>query len=136
MIMKWTRTLLSVMFSLTAVSGAQTTAIIGGTLIDLTRFGHSTSDLADSVIVIQGEEIVAVGRSGTILVPKDARILDARGKFVIPGLIDGFGALRTQGFANAYLYEGVTTVYVPSVPRAGNGDGEVEILKTGKPSPR
>jgi hypothetical protein len=134
--MKYALAILTAVFSLVMISSAQSTAIVGGTLIDLTHFGHSTNDIPDAVIIVQRGKITAVGPSATTPVPKEARILDARGKFLIPGLIDGFGALRTQGFANAYLYGGVTTVYVPTIPRAGAGDGEVTVLKTGKPSPR
>ena len=134
--MKHALAILTTVFSLVMISSAQTTAIVGGTLIDLTHFGHSTNDIPDAVIIVKEGKIAAVGPSATTPVPKRARILDARGKFLIPGLIDGFGALRTQGFANAYLYEGVTTVYVPIIPRAGAGDGEVTVLKTGTPSPR
>ena len=134
--MKIALTILTTVFSLVIASSAQTTAIVGGTLIDLTHFGHSDHDIPDCVLIVQRGKITAVGPSATTPVPKNARILEARGKFLIPGLIDGFGALRTQGFANAYLYEGVTTVYVPTIPRPGAGDGEVTILKAGTPSPR
>jgi len=115
---------------------AQTTAIVGGTLIDLTGFGHSTNDLPDAIILVEGDKIAAVGPARSVEIPKGARIINARGKFLVPGLIDGFGAQRTQGYASAYLYEGVTTVYVPTIPKVGGGDGELEVLKVGNPSPR
>jgi hypothetical protein len=50
-----------------------------------------------------------------------------REMFLIPGLIGGFGALRTQAFGNAYLYDGVTTVYVPTALPNGGGDGELKL---------
>jgi hypothetical protein len=122
--------------SLAVLSGAQTTALVGGTLIDLTRFGRSTNDVPDAVVLIQDGKFTAAGSFRETPIPKGARIVNAHGKFLIPGLIDGFGALRTQGFANAYLLGGVTTVYVPTIPPHCCGDGEAIILRTGRPSPR
>src|SRR5579863_419020 len=104
-------------------------AIMGATLIDLSNFGRSTNDLADSAVLIDGGKITAVEQSTKIPIPSDATRIDARGKFLVPGLIDGFGALRNQAFANAYLYDGVTTVYVANILPDGGGDGEVKILR-------
>lgn len=44
--------------------------------------------LADQVVVITGDSIVGMAKSGSIEIPKDARRIDARGKFLIPGLWD------------------------------------------------
>jgi imidazolonepropionase-like amidohydrolase len=45
-------------------------------------------ELTDQVVVITGDSIVGVAKSGSIEIPKDARRIDARGKFLIPGLWD------------------------------------------------
>lgn len=42
----------------------------------------------DMTVVISGERIAALGKAGTIDIPKGARVVDARGKFLIPGLWD------------------------------------------------
>jgi imidazolonepropionase-like amidohydrolase len=42
----------------------------------------------DSTIVINGQRISAVGRTGDVKVPADARVVDGTGKFLIPGLWD------------------------------------------------
>jgi len=115
---------------------AQKIAIVGGTLIDLSNYGRSANDIADSVVLIDGEKIVAAGPASQIAVPPGVSRVDAHGRFVIPGLIDGWGAMRAQSFANAYLYEGVTTVYVPTVLPDGGGDGELKILRNASPGPR
>jgi hypothetical protein len=116
---------------------AQKLAIVGGTLIDLSNYGRSTNDVANSVVLIDEGKIIAVGPASEIQIPPNATSIDAHGKFLIPGLIDGFGALRNQSFANAYLYEGVTTVYVATVLPDGGGDGEdLRILKNASPGPR
>jgi Amidohydrolase family len=115
---------------------AERLAIVGGTLIDVGSYGHSTNDVADSVVLVEDGKITAVGPSSQIVVPSGVARIDAHGKFLIPGLIDGFGALRTQKFANAYLYEGVTTVYVNKILPDGGGDGEVKIVTNASPGPR
>jgi hypothetical protein len=120
----------------TAVSRAETTAIVGGTLIDVSDYGRSQNDIENVVIVIDAGTITAVGPMSKVEIPPGARRIDARGKFLIPGLIDGFGALRAQSFADAYLYEGVTTVYVPTVLPIGGGDGETKIVRDAQPGPR
>ncbi len=133
-----TRTILVFALSLAATLSctAQKLAIMGGTLIDLSNYGRSANDIADSVVLTDGEKIIAAGPASQIVVPPGASRVDARGKFLIPGLIDGWGVLRTQSFANAYLHEGVTTVYVPTVLAGGGGDGELKILMHPSPGPR
>lgn len=111
-------------------------AIVGGTVVDVSHFGKSTNDIADAVVLMDGGRITAVGPSAQITIPKGVTRIDAHGKFLIPGLIDGFGALRNQSFANAYLYDGVTTVYVATILPDGGGDGELKILRDAKPGPR
>ncbi len=63
---------------------AQTVAITGGTVIDAT----GRAPIPDGVVVIQNGRIAAVGPAGQVAVPAAATRIDARGKFVIPGLMD------------------------------------------------
>ena len=111
-------------------------AIVGATLIDVSNYGHSTNDIADSVVLIDEGKIVAVGSAKQIIISSGSTRIDAHGEFLVPGLVDGFGALRTQAFANAYLYDGVTTVYVPTILPNGGGDGELKIVRDASPGPR
>jgi len=90
-------------------------AIVGATLVDVSGYGRSTNDIENSIVVIEDGMIVAAGSAAQIVIPSRATRIDAHREFLVPGLIDGFGALRTQAFGNAYLYDGVTTVYVPTV---------------------
>lgn len=62
----------------------QTLAITGATLID----GKGGTPLSDAVVVIRGDRIVEVGSAKQIRVPRGARTIDAKGKWLIPGLID------------------------------------------------
>ena len=65
---------------------AQTIAITGGTVYPV-----SGPKLANATVLIRDGRIAAVGANVTI--PSDATRIDARGKWVTPGLIDGAGQL-------------------------------------------
>ncbi len=103
--------------------------LAGGTLVDLTNWGQSARDLHDVIVVIREGRISDVGLPGDVAIPKGARIIDCTGKFIIPGLVDGFAGLNSQAQANANLYMGVTTV----VARADNEHGFVD--SSAQPSP-
>jgi imidazolonepropionase-like amidohydrolase len=65
-------------------ASAATTALIGGTLID----GTGSPPLNRSVVLIQDERIVAIGREGEVHIPADAARISTVGYTVLPGLID------------------------------------------------
>lgn len=94
----------------------------GGTVIDVTAWGNSANDLKNAVVIIQGGRITAVGPAASLSVPKDAQVIDCTGKFIIPGLIDGFAGMNSQGQASANLYMGVTTLVVRQDSRRGRID--------------
>lgn len=58
--------------------------IQGGTLID----GNGGAPVPNSVVVVQGNRIAAVGRAGQVPVPVGAKVINAAGKYVLPGLWD------------------------------------------------
>ncbi len=60
-------------------------AVVGGTIID----GTGGAPLPDGVILIQDGKIAAVGRKRDIPIPPKAARIEAVGKFIIPGFIDG-----------------------------------------------
>ena len=62
-------------------------AIVGATLVHPERDGANAL-APDSTIVITGNRIHAVGRTGTIAIPAGSTIIDGRGKWVVPGLVD------------------------------------------------
>jgi Amidohydrolase family len=97
-------------------------AIVGGTLIDVKNYGRSANDISHSVVIVHDGKVETVGTLGELRIPAGSQTIDATGMYIIPGLIDGFGALRTRGFANAYLYEGITTVYVQLSPAGEDGE--------------
>ena len=88
--------------------------LAGGTVIDLTAWGRSATDLRDAVVILQDGRITDVGPRALIPVPDGAQVIDCSGKYLIPGLVDGFAGMNSQGQANADLYMGVTTVVAVS----------------------
>ena len=65
-------------------SAQSSIAIVGARLID----GTGALPVEDSVAVVEGDRIQAAGRRGTVTIPRDAIQVDARGKFLMPGLVD------------------------------------------------
>ena len=68
-----------------AAQNAPALVIQGGTLID----GNGGAPVANAVVVIQGNRIAAAGPAGQVQVPAGARVINAAGKYVLPGLWDG-----------------------------------------------
>jgi hypothetical protein len=81
-----------------------TLVIDGGTLID----GNGGAPVANSVVVVQGNKITAVGRKGQVTVPAGARVINATGKFVLPGLWESQTAYAWY-FGEAMLNYGITS---------------------------
>jgi hypothetical protein len=94
-------------------------ALAGGTVVDVTGWGGSAKDLPDAIVIVRDGRITDVGSRMAVSIPKGARVIDCTGKFLIPGLVDGFAGVNSQGQANAYLYMGVTTVVAVSDIRRG-----------------
>jgi len=79
-------------------------AIQGGTLIDAT----GREPIQDAVIVVEGERIKAVGKRGEVTIPRGAKIIDAKGKTILPGFIDGHCHLL-DFVGEIYLHLGITS---------------------------
>jgi amidohydrolase family protein len=88
--------------------------IQGGTLIDAT----GRDPIEDAVIVVDGERIKAVGKRGEVPIPRGAKIIDAKGKTILPGFIDGHCHLL-DFMGELYLHLGITTC-----PDITNNDDE------------
>jgi N-acyl-D-amino-acid deacylase len=89
-----------------------TIVILGATLID----GSGRAPLKDSVVVLRGDSIVAVGRRSQVKIPRDARVIDARGMVVAPGFIDAHNhsdrGFTTDPSAASQVSQGITTVVI------------------------
>ena len=65
------------------VAASPPIALVGGTLMTGTG-----AEIADATITFQGGRIVGVGPRADVAVPEGALVIDARGRFITPGLID------------------------------------------------
>jgi imidazolonepropionase-like amidohydrolase len=68
-------------------------AIVGGRLID----GFGGLPLENSVVLVTGNRITAIGPEHSVKVPADARVIDANGMTVLPGLWESHGHLQHVG---------------------------------------
>ena len=75
---------------------AKLKALVGGTLID----GFGGTPLSNSVILIEGERIKAVGQVGSLAIPAGAEIISTEGMSVLPGLWDMHVHLMINGHAD------------------------------------
>ena len=85
-------------------------AIVGATLIEV----NGKSNIADAVVIIEGGRVKAVGPRAKVRPPRGAEIIDARGKYLIPGLIDTHTHSAYDGkdswLSQRFLAAGITTV--------------------------
>jgi len=72
-------------------------ALVGATIVDVGHFGTSEHDLANAVVVLRGGRITAVGPRASVAIPEGARVIDLAGRYLVPGLIDGFAAQPGPG---------------------------------------
>jgi hypothetical protein len=108
----------------------QPIAIVGATIIDVSNYGNSAHDVVNSIVVFQQGKIIAAGYKNKIKTPHGTTVIHAEGKYIVPGLLDCFSVIGTQGQANSHLYNGVTTIV------AGPGDQNRKgYLPNGNPSP-
>jgi imidazolonepropionase-like amidohydrolase len=71
-------------------------ALVGGTLID----GYGSTPLRNSVVIIEGERIKAVGQVGTLAIPTGAEVISTEGMTVLPGLWDMHVHLMINGHSD------------------------------------
>jgi imidazolonepropionase-like amidohydrolase len=79
-------------------------ALRGGTVIDAT----GRAPIKDAVVVIEGDRIGAIGKTGEVAIPDDAAVIDVSGQTLLPGFIDGHCHLE-DFVGELYLHFGVTT---------------------------
>lgn len=71
-------------------------ALVGGTLID----GFAGPPIRNSVILVDGERITAVGQVGQLAIPAGAEVISTEGMSVLPGLWDMHVHLMINGHAD------------------------------------
>ncbi len=93
-------------------------AIVHARIID----GVGGAPTEDGAVILRGSKIEYAGPSAAAAIPRDAQIIDAQGKSVMPGLADmhvhlqggwdgiSVDLLGYQRYLNSMLYSGITTL--------------------------
>jgi imidazolonepropionase-like amidohydrolase len=80
-----TKFLVVIALSILSLSAnAETIALVKGTLIN----PGPSQIIQNATIIIDGDRIAATGDAKAVNAPKDARVVDCKGKFILPGYID------------------------------------------------
>jgi len=96
-----------------------TLALTGATIISM----NGTEVIRNGTVIVRGNRIVAVGPSGRVSIPSDARRVNVSGKYLMPGIIDvhahiGTGSSGITPRVNwgylANMAFGITTMHDPS----------------------
>ncbi len=74
----------------------QVKALVGGTLID----GFGGTPIRNSVIIVEGERIKAIGQVGSLAIPAGAEVISTEGMSVLPGLWDMHVHLMLNGHSD------------------------------------
>lgn len=85
---------------------AEPATVLRGRLID----GTGAAPIEDGVVVIRGERIACAGAASACRVPAGARVINAAGGTILPGLIDLHTHVWDAGMLSMFLPAGVTTV--------------------------
>ncbi|MDJ0657332.1 MAG: amidohydrolase family protein [Xanthomonadales bacterium] len=132
----------------------KTTVILGGSLVNL----DGGPALENSAVVIRDGIIEAAGPANTVPMPDQARVIDASGTWLIPGLMnmhvhlglvlpgkmaveladesEAELALRMAAAARETLQAGVTTIRLPGEQRHGDLSLRKAIARGHVPGPR
>jgi len=91
-----------------AQAKTQRIVLKGARLID----GTGAPAIENSVLVIEGDHLVAAGKAGTVSIPKDADVRDVSGKTIMPALINlhghlGLSSNGADSVAGRYTQENV-----------------------------
>ena len=89
-----------------AVAATDTLAITDASVLPM----DGERVLVHQTILIAGDRIVAMGDSKQVTIPRGARIIDGRGKFVLPGLSDMHVHLSTPREFPLFVGAGVLTI--------------------------
>lgn len=93
------------------------------TVIDLVDAKPKT----DMTVIVEGNRITSISKSNKIRIPKNAQVIDAGGKFLIPGLWDMHAHTRTDALTRQIVFplniaNGVTGIRDMAGDCVGGGD--------------
>jgi imidazolonepropionase-like amidohydrolase len=96
------------------IAGSELTVLRGATLLD----GTGGPPLANSVIVLQGKQVLRVGRAGDFRYARNVSIQELVGRYITPGFVDMHVHPRVgaeEATMRMLLAFGITTVRIPGV---------------------
>jgi imidazolonepropionase-like amidohydrolase len=109
-----------------SATASRTIAITGGRLLTVS---HGT--IENGVLLIADGKIVALGAAGSVKIPKDATVVDAKGMTVYPGLIDpesNFGLTEISADASTNDLEERSDEIMPHMHVADAFHSETELI--------
>ena len=115
-----------------------TIAFVGARIITMKNAESEQEIIENGTVLVQGTKILAVGSS--VQVPANARVIDAKGKTLFPGIVDAHahashfnsGVVPQQNWAYyANLAFGITTMHDPSAT-SETVFSQAELQKTGQ----
>ncbi|MFQ5799662.1 MAG: amidohydrolase family protein [Bacteroidota bacterium] len=111
---------LAVVFAVTATACAQVGKVAEPLVIESTTIidVRTGSSKAGMTIVVEGDRISDVGESSTVQIPRKATVIDGRGKWVIPGIVEVHSHDNSKELLARALALGVTTMH--TMPAAGD----------------
>jgi hypothetical protein len=89
-----------------APHAASIAAFVHVTVIPMNRDGS----VQDCTVVVRDRHILTIGPAGNTPIPPHAQLIDGRGKYLIPGLIDMRVHIYNPGEMLLYIANGITTV--------------------------
>ena len=117
---------------------SETIAFVGARIITMKNAEAEQEIIESGTVLVQGTKILAVGSS--VQVPSNARVIDAKGKTLFPGIVDAHahashfnsGVVPQQNWAYyANLAFGITTMHDPSATTE-TVFSQAELQKTGQ----
>lgn len=123
--------LLALLAALVPGVAAQAAALVlsGGTIID----GYGNAPIANGIVIIENDRIVAVGGVGQVLVPDGAEVISTEGMTVLPGLWDMQVQLMRLGHGDAARWN---ETYAPLAERVVMPIAARQLLQAGVTSAR
>jgi imidazolonepropionase-like amidohydrolase len=104
-------------------------ALVGGTLID----GYGSKPIRNSVVIVEGERIKAVGQVGSLAIPAGAEVISTEGMSVLPGLWDMHVHLMINGHSD---YAHWDKTYPPQMEKVIMPASAKQLLMAGVTSAR
>ncbi|HZY37276.1 MAG TPA: amidohydrolase family protein [Mucilaginibacter sp.] len=112
-------------------------AVVSGTVVDVVN----GTTITEATVLVENGKITKVGKAAEVKIPAGAKVINAKGKTILPGLWDMHAHFEQAEWGPAYLAVGATTVrdcgnefeYINAVKKAidgGKGIGPL-ILKAG-----